>query len=506
MASARPNPLAGLAHSATRAVEENVNTILSTIQSNTLEAMDAIASPFLRLPVELQTETVSYLSNYSDLRALRLVSKRVSDIATPHLYNKVDLRNEKTQEGGLMVERINSLLVGPANLRFVRILKIPPFGLEPTQLMDQVLPLLRKDFMTEFSFITKSTMRFPTPLQMQFLWARQENLQNLKLYSHMVPCLSEFLEFEPSRIALLQSFTKLDISDKYDGSSTNCSAIMIWPLRNLDLRVMQDLQLYGRSISTPVLSLLNDLFARGSFVNITKLTFAWIRLNDTLTLTNMPSLNSLVLHHCRSPGGPRLFLAFADDLRVPYFSHSNFMGAQMVAHLLIQMKGLKHLAIMDCHPIKGMTRGRRELALAINIHKDTLLQLKLREKLSLETGLDAELWHSRVVETIAGCRKLVDLSLPLVPSQPLSYYRNLIASFPDLASLTIYGKVEYWTNRNQNLASELFLAATQLKSVNFRDILTLRDPTYPHWYEQNFVRKDPEQNMLQNVGGYVRSL
>lgn len=329
MAISRPNSLTDLAYSATRAVEDNTNIILDqdhAIQSNTHEAMDGTAFTISGLPVELWTEIVKYISNYSDLKALRLVSKRVSDIATPRQYYEVDLKKDRTQEDGLMVERIKALLVGSANLRFIRILKTPRFGPEATQLMDRVLPLLRKDFLTEFSFSTTSSRHFPTPMQMQFLWAHQENLQNLKLYSHMVPSLEEFLELEPSRSALLRSFTKLDISDKFDGIPLNFRAIMIWPLRNLDLRVLQNLQLHGRSISTPILCLLNDLFAGEFFVNITQLTFAWVRMVDTLTLTNMPSLNSLGLHHCKSPGGPHLLLASSDDLRVPYFLYSNFMG------------------------------------------------------------------------------------------------------------------------------------------------------------------------------------
>lgn len=488
-----------LAHSTTQAVEDSTNVVLDqyhVIQIDKHEVMEGTALPFLRLPVELWTETVNYLSNYSDLKALRLVSKRVSDIGTPRLYHEVDLKKNQRQEDRLLVERINALLFGPGNLRFVRILKTPPFGPEPTRLMDQVLPLLRKDFLTELSFCTTSSGHFPTPLQMQFLWVRQENLQNLKLYSHMVPNLRHFLELEPSRSALLNSFTKLDISDTFDGSSIKHRAIMIWPLRNLDLRVLQDLQLHGRSISTPILHLLNNLFAAGSLVNITELTFTWVRMIDTLTLTNMPLLKSLGLHHCKSPGGPHLLLAFADDLRVPCFSYSNFKGVQMVTHILAQIKGLRYLCIADSHTIKAMTGSREELALAINMHKNTLLQLKLRENLSLEIASEAELWHSDFVGKIAGCQKLVDLSLPLAPNLPSPYYRTWIASFPDLLTLTVYGELDHRGNRNQDLALTLFLATAQLESVKFRDILTVKGPASPYWYEQIFMRKDLVQGML----------
>ena len=185
-----PNLLMYLAHSTTRAAEGNANAILDqdhAIQTTTHEAMDGIAFPFLRLPVELQVGTMEHLSNYSDLNALCLVSKHISNIATPCLYSNVDLKKEEYQDEWLIEQRIKSLLIEPASLLFVRILKTPPFGKELTQLMDQVLPLLKKDFLLEFSFSTESTRCFPTPLQMQLLWASPKNLRNLKLYSHMGP-------------------------------------------------------------------------------------------------------------------------------------------------------------------------------------------------------------------------------------------------------------------------------------------------------------------------------
>lgn len=54
--------------------------------------MDELASPFLRLPVELQIKVLNNISLYSDLKALRMTSKELSNIATPRLYRKVDLR------------------------------------------------------------------------------------------------------------------------------------------------------------------------------------------------------------------------------------------------------------------------------------------------------------------------------------------------------------------------------------------------------------------------------
>lgn len=116
MAIYRRKQLTDLAQSATRAVEDNTNVILGqdhAIQRNTHDAMGETALWLLGLPVELWTEIFKYLSKYSDLKALRLVSKRVSNIATPRQYYEVDLKKDRTQEDVLMVVRIKALLAGP---------------------------------------------------------------------------------------------------------------------------------------------------------------------------------------------------------------------------------------------------------------------------------------------------------------------------------------------------------------------------------------------------------
>lgn len=99
---------------------------------------------FLNLPVELQIEVVNNISLYSDLKALCLVSKALNNIATPKIYYQVDLRigdldgevnvpNEAQDQR--MLSRIRSLLVKPANLGFLKVLKTGWIGDRPTILM-----------------------------------------------------------------------------------------------------------------------------------------------------------------------------------------------------------------------------------------------------------------------------------------------------------------------------------------------------------------------------------
>lgn len=139
--------------------------------------------------------------------------------------------------------RIYSLLREPANLRFIRVFKTDGwFDSESTVVMNRLMPLLREDFLTEFSYTVVDVSCFPTPLQLQLLLGRQKNLRNLKLYSHMVRWMEKFLnKLEPSqRVRLFKSFTELDI-----GSSWHCRVMTLttacWPLKNLDSCLLQSL-------------------------------------------------------------------------------------------------------------------------------------------------------------------------------------------------------------------------------------------------------------------------
>lgn len=149
--------------------------------------MNISTFPFLRLPVELQGEVVNNISLYSDLKALCLASKKFSDVATPRLYYKVDLKigldrqgiesTEGTQKYYRMLRSIRYLLCKPANLRFTKVLKTGYFEPGPTiYLMGRLLRLLRNDFLIKFSYSTRSIDYFPTPLQLHGLLSCQKHL------------------------------------------------------------------------------------------------------------------------------------------------------------------------------------------------------------------------------------------------------------------------------------------------------------------------------------------
>lgn len=447
-----PSPPNYFARPATYVIKDMADGICyeDHVRSNsTPEFIERSTFPFLRLPVELQVNVADQISCYSDLKAFLLTSKELFDVATPCLYKSVDLRSNgydgldermsEKDEDEKLSQRIESLLIKPANLSFIRVLKTNHFGLVSTQLMDRVLPLLREDFLTEFSYSTKSAQYFPTPSQLQLLWGRQKNLQNLKIYSHIVPSLEEFFnKSERNQKALLKSFAKLTISENSETRSHNEFNMISWPLKNLDLYLIQHLSFHGRNNTraSNILSSLNSLFVAGSFVNLMKLAFKRVFFDETLNLTNMPSLKELSVIHCRAPPGRTLVQAHNFPLR--YLMYMASGPLEEIYPFLNQIKGLEDLFIVCLMTMKIATRVQSALISAILSHKETLRILDLEIYPILETTIDAMIWEVTFVMNIQDCKNLVELCLPLIPTRSAFDYRDLIEALPRLSSLTVF--------------------------------------------------------------------
>lgn len=93
--------------------------------------------PLMDLPVELQVPVVNNTSDYSELKALRLVSKTLYDITTPRFYYRINLYTTGRYgpyhvldegEDQRMLSKIHSLLTKPANLCYVKVLNTGWFG------------------------------------------------------------------------------------------------------------------------------------------------------------------------------------------------------------------------------------------------------------------------------------------------------------------------------------------------------------------------------------------
>lgn len=348
---------------------------------------------FLKLPVEVQVEVVNNISLYSDLKALCLVSKELFDLATPRIYHKVDLKIESIrnqpafsdeEEDRRMLSRIHSLLLRPANLWFVKVFKTGWIGRESTTLMDELLPLLPKDSLLKFSYSTDSDSRFPTPQQIEFLWGRQRRLKNLKLCSHMVSGLEKFLQKRtPSENALLKSFTKLSIGNFKDDFSTTPDELC-WPLKNLDLCLLQNLSLNGFGDCRHGFPAVMDLFAGQTFVNLAKLIFEGVNFGKTVTFTNVPKLKSLVIVDCENDladangdYGVALPFEFPDNLELQSLEYWDHGEAEPLTHLVAQVRGLKKLVIGVLGPVRIDDQGKTDLSNAVRLHTDTLRRFEI---------------------------------------------------------------------------------------------------------------------------------
>ena len=450
---------------------------------------------FLGLPVELQLAVIELVRNCSDLWALCLVSKELSDITKPYLYHRVNIKITNDfkakimrriggkEEDHLITKKISALILEPANLRFVRVLETSYLGIEPTKLMDRLLPQLQRDSLIKLNYSTRSTKFFPTLPQMQLLWSTQRRLQNLKFSTHMVPSLKEFVKrCKPGPCPLLNSFTELDINSSDPDRST-----MVWPLKNLKLCLLQSLTVHALTAPPDLLPNLQASFADGSFVNLTRLSLQFILNFPTLTLTNVPSLESLDIYHCGPFGHSDLRLAVADNFPLKHLSFADTGNVDKLIPILAQIKGLESLVIKLDGSIAATTASQsvKAFARAVVAHKETLRLFKL--KVHLRSNFPPLLWDAYAVSEIQLCQKIVNLSLTLTATEPI-YYRNLIASFPNLSTLTIYKGIDMWSPER---ALKIFPASTKLESVVFKN--------YGHpsnnrkWNRQRFVRKELER-------------
>lgn len=342
-----------------------------------------MAFSFLSLPVELQVEVVNNTSCYSELKALRLVSKTLYQITTPRFYSTVDLhttdlsskyRIPNERQDRQILSKIHSLLIQPANLCFVKVLKTGCFGLKSTNLMDEVLPLLRKDSLIKFNYSTYSKYCFPTPLQLEFLCNRQKHLRELRFYPHMVTWLKK-LKQKPSQNVLLKSFTKFYIGDGIESSSMT-SDKLCWPLRNLNLCLLKKLSLNGEHFGFSGEFLVTiDLFAGQSFVNLAELRLKNIKFRRTLTFTNIPSLRVLVIKQCNNNMRNRLCLPleFPEDLHLQCLEFWTTERVEPLTHLLTQVRNLKNLVIR-IRPSSFISdyQAGTDFITAVMLHKDTL--------------------------------------------------------------------------------------------------------------------------------------
>ena len=111
---------------------------------------------------------IKYITQPTDLKALYLVSKDISALATPTLYHEVDLTpRELTQDEqasdlnpipALQIEQLKSLLRNKNNLLFIPILITSECDLFLTSLLSEVLESLGEDQLLELHYKNKGLL------------------------------------------------------------------------------------------------------------------------------------------------------------------------------------------------------------------------------------------------------------------------------------------------------------------------------------------------------------
>lgn len=432
---------------------------------------------FLELPVEIRTEVVNHFSRPSHIKALCRVSKEVSDIATPRLYNRVDLtwmgggRNNSKEQEDTLLARISSLLSAPSNLQFIRILNIGCFGPQTTKAIDALLPQLKENGLIEFNFWDNPDNFFPTPEQICLLWSRQKNLQNIQLCTHHIQSLVDFFgQTQELRKSLPKSFTRLGLANFHELASD----VLLLPLKIVDVSCLRSLTLSG-AIPSKVVYQLNHLFASRSFFRLTVLHVEAAVFQETLELSNLPSLIHLSFG-LRRGSYPYIFenkgLVVPPNfpLRLLVWAGLDPLHHPTLERVLTQVKGLEHLEIESVYRI---TIARNALAEAIEMHKSTLKTLLLDESIETEPSAYDELFLGRILR----CEKLEILTLPLPPNKPVSYYTNIIASLPCLIRFRIYDCAGAHMNGTEPRSVELVKALQKFPRI---EIFEFSKSTHPN--------------------------
>lgn len=226
----------------------------------------------------------------------------------------------------------------------------------------------------------------------------------------MVPELEEILKkYKRSQSNNFDCFTKRAISHQMRRLAVTPTRIY-WSLKNLDLNLLQSLSL-DRLNGDHNFDVVTDLFNSHLSANLTKL-FLLDCFDNAITFTNLPSLKSLVIDHCRTRTDLDydlpLTLIFPDNFRQQSLIYWSLGSVTPCIHLLGQIKGLEKLVIGIKRQSSARANLDREITgftNATTLHKNTLGLFGLKEALKFKSG-----WDALFIESIKLCTKLVNLT------------------------------------------------------------------------------------------------
>lgn len=341
----------------------------------------------------------------TNLKALCLVSKDISEVATKRLYRDLTFPFMTVKD-----RKIYNSLLNSRSLKFVQSIRLGPNDHHTffECFLNRLLAKIPKDCLK-----TLDTYLTPTQLADTF-WKHQKRLHQLMIWFPLNNQDEDYQEISnPDALKQLKSITELHMCLDNKAICDNALARQLLTMMGESLHT---LRLQSVSSSTSILSQTN--------FGITHLILEDVNILS-IQLQKFPALTHLSLAYCRGQvkalhlyAKPTLqHLCLLDSL-----PRSNF---KMIIEFLLKFNGLKSLAV--CHtwhqlgPIKYLKEG-------LSMHRETLEFLNI----DVRSGTGAE-----ILEASKKCTKLKQLGLnvPVAIGFALGAYGYKVSTYPVLCPI-----------------------------------------------------------------------
>lgn len=354
------------------------------------------------------TKILYQIHQPSHLKALCLVSKTVSSVATQFLFCDLKL-DSPHYDRGKMINAFEAVVMCDG-LRFVKTLKIGPIKGEMISLLDRLIFRLPDHSLLNFEWDAGAP---PLSSQLAYIWDHQSNIRSIDLVG-----VTDF-------IRVIQPSKSFKLPQKYENISLVLPVDEAF-LARLDLSCMRTLRIDGFAFPQQLSSLISD-----HLVHITNLQLhSIIFIEMELELDQIASLVSLGLYGC--VGTNELLSDFKDPKLKDFRTECDWFPTEIEVEMLEgayywadfeapfsfirRFRGLETLVITmpDCtHP--GMYL--RDLTESISSkHNDTLRRLALTDACNpRDRGsykVDTTDSRNAVYDAVMVCPHLVDLELP----------------------------------------------------------------------------------------------
>ena len=345
----------------------------------------------------------------ADLKALCLVSKHVSAIATQYLYRDLVLPYSDIDRDWIDLR----YLLKSRGLQYVQSLFVDSSNINTYGFCKPLNQLLRKLPLKSLTRFRYGTLGQPTDEGLRYLLQHQDKLTNLQLdFSLMAPTLEELIREEGTAIRSLNCLTELEmiLGDETDTSPGKYSELLdminVTRLKKVTLYANGDWRIFGleNAIERSLKSALPTSLKHLSLTNI-----PLPELDEQyLQLDKFPSLRHLELHECRSP-------AFTlDSFRQPMLTSFTIQLCSLwspgeedlaaVSRFLRRFGSLSRLIIGN-QPVISLDRIVDDLAVSIANHAASL------RSLIIFVRCVAISWKS-FAEIPLRCKKLCQLVMP----------------------------------------------------------------------------------------------